>query len=552
MRKFLLLAAVTSLTLLLGCGRSVIMETESEQYVQSELDKLAPVTLSVDMSSLSSQDSEVVKLLVEAAGQMDRIFLRQVYQKNIQIEKDLEKGNYEKYLELFKVMFGPWNRLDENHPFINAEPKPNGANFYPLDMSEAEFKEWVEAHPEEQQAFESNFTVIRRQNDGLTAIPYSQCYKEELDKAADLMRRAADLTRDESLAVFLRSRALSFETNDYYQSDMDWMDLNGDIEIVIGPYEVYEDNLFGYKAAFESFICLVDHKESDAFKELGSRMNELEQALPIPNSYKNFNRGAFSPIKVVDEIFTAGDTKAGVQTLAFNLPNDERVREAKGSKKVMLRNVMHAKFDKILLPISERVLRQDQVDRVSFDAYFRAILMHEVSHGLGPGRITIDGKETTVNRELKELYSTIEEAKADVLGIYTTQYLIDQGLLPRDLERTLYISNLGGMFRSIRFGLGEAHGGGVAIQLNYYMDKGAVGVDKDGRFFVNERRIKDAVRDLARELLVIEAKGDYREAKKLIDTFAVLRPPVQAALSNLKGIPIDIHPSYAVEKGMIN
>ncbi|MCJ7812705.1 peptidase, partial [bacterium] len=297
-------------------------------------------------------------------------------------------------------------------------------------------------------------------------------------------------------------------------------------------------------------VCVVDHEESQKLETIGNYLNDMEANLPLPNQYKNFERGTSSPIKIVNELFTAGDTKAGIQTTAFNLPNDERVREAKGSKKVMLKNVMDAKFEKCWIPIVNTILAEKDLNRVSFDGYFNHVLMHEISHGLGPGNITMDGRETTVNKELKELYSTIEECKADILGILNTQFLIDKKVLPKELENTLYASYLGGMFRSIRFGIGEAHGGGVAIQLNYCLDKGAFRIDKDGKFSVNNGRIKSSLRDLASETLLIQAEGNYEGAKQLVEKYRVVRPEVQSALNKLEHVPIDIRPIYPIENNI--
>ncbi|MCK5147616.1 peptidase [bacterium] len=539
---------VSTIALIIGCERTITMEKAPLDYVESELAKLAPVSLTTDLSYLPAEEVQVIKLLVKAGQLMDKAFLRQVSQDNVAIKKALSKDGQTAYGDLFNIMFGPWNRLDEHHAFLNETEKPKGAGFYPADMTETEFHQWLTDHPEDTQAFEHTFTIISRDGKDLKAIPYSEYFKAELKPAAKLLREAAELTSDKTLAVYLRSRAASFESNDYYQSDMDWMDLAGDIEIVIGPYEVYEDGLFGYKAAFESFLCVVDHNESDNLKKIGDVLDDLERALPIADKHKNFERGSESPFKVVNEIFAAGDTKAGVQTLAFNLPNDERVREAKGSKKVMLKNVMEAKYDKILTSICDIVLEKEAKSHLAFDSYFKHILMHEVSHGLGPGTIEKDGKTTTVNRELKDLYSTIEEAKADVLGMYTCELLIDKNIFPRDMRNSLYETNLGGMFRSIRFGIGEAHGGGVAIQMNYYLDKGAVKVDNDGKFRVNKRLYKKAVKSLAKKLLIIEAEGDYEAAKKLVEKYVVVRPEVQTALDMLNDVPVDIRPSYPIER----
>ena len=547
--RFRSLLTVFCIILLFGCGRKTIMEKAPTQHIETQHAKLAPVELTADLSRLPAGEIEAVKRIVKAAQQMDDLFLLQVFEDNPRMLRELEKTqNAEEapYLDFFKIMFGPWDRLDEDSPFVNDAPKPPRANFYPKDMTQEEFTAWLDAHPDDREAFESEFTMIRRKGDRLVAIPYPEFFDKHVKKTAQLLREAAGLTGDETLKTFLNSRADAFLSNDYYQSDMDWMDLTGDIELVIGPYEEYEDNLFGYKAAYEAFVCIVDQEESEKLEKITHYLNEMEEGLPIPDEHKNFDRGASSPIKVVNEIFTGGDTKAGIQTSAFNLPNDERVREAKGSKKVMLKNVMRAKFDKCWIPIVNTVLAERELKRVSFDAYFNHVLMHEMSHALGPGQITVNGRETTVNRELKELYSTIEECKADVLGMYTAQFLIDKSVFPAGLERELYASNLGGMFRSIRFGIDSAHGGGVAIQLNYYIDKGVVRILEDGRFSVNDRGMKRAVRDLARELLLIQAKGDYDGAKRLIEKYKNVRPGVQAALDKLKDVPVDIRPIYPI------
>ncbi|MBN2104098.1 peptidase [bacterium] len=532
---------------IISCQKEATLVKSSLDYVQSEKTKLAPVTLTHDISYLPNQEIQVIKLLVKASRIIDRIFLIQVYEKNLDILNTLEQSDCphsEEYVELFKIMFGPWNRIDDNRPFIGKVKKPDGANYYPMDMGKNEFTAWVKKHPEEKESFESNFTMIRQRDNILTAIPYSEFFKNEIQQVVSYLRQAAELTSDLSLSTYLKSRADGLLNNDYYQSDKDWMDLAGDIEVVIGPYEVYEDNLFGYKAAFESFICVVDHEESKKLEQIANYLIRLEEALPIDETYE---RGTSSPIKVVNLLYSAGDTKAGIQTSAFNLPNDERVRNEKGSKKVMLKNVMRAKFDQCWIPIVEKALSPETLDDVSFDAYFTHVVMHEVSHGLGPGNIELNGVQTTVNRELKELYPTIEEAKADVLGMYNTQLLIDWDVFPEELEETLYASNLGGMFRSIRFGIDSAHGGGVAIQLNTYLDAGACTVDQEGRFTVDVRKMKTAVKNLARDLLIIQANGDYEAAEALIDQYRIIRPETQAVINRLKDVPIDIRPVYPIE-----
>ena len=394
-------------------------------------------------------------------------------------------------------------------------------------------------------SFTGNFTVIRRTDTGLVSIPYHQYYADSVTKASQLLTEAAEISDDTTLQNFLTLRAQALLTDDYFASDMAWMDLAGNLEVVIGPYEVYEDNLFGYKAAYEAFICVVDHEESEKLAVIAHYLDELERQLPIPDQYKNFSRGKISPIKVVQEVFSGGDTKAGIQTTAFNLPNDERVREAKGSKKVMLKNIAEAKFEKCWIPIASTILTARAMNRVSFDAYFTHMLMHETAHGIGPGTITrADGKQTTVNKELKDLYSTIEECKADVVGECSMKYLVDKGVLAKELEQSLYATYLGGMFRSIRFGISEAHGGGVAIQFNYCVDNGAFTVDQDGRLDVNEAKLFPTLTSLAREILTIEAKGDYQAAQKLIEKYRTMTPLMQSCIEKLKDVPIDIRPVY--------
>lgn len=539
---------------LTGCSKQVITEKAPLEQVKHELDKLAPVDLKVDISHLASWEKAVLGKLILTAQVIDELFLLQVYPENPKIRTALQKStspDAPEYLKMFNIMFGPWNRLEENKPFINTMEKPDGAGFYPIDMSKQEFLDHMEQHPEEQDALESTFTVIRRKSGRLQAIPYHKAYAVQVKKISTLLNEAADLCEEQTLKIYLQNEAKAFMSDDYFEADMSWMDLNGNLEIVIAPYEVYEDNMFNYKAAYEAFICIVDHEESDKLARVSGYLDYLEKSLPIPDKYKNFNRGSSSPIKVVQELYTAGDTKAGIQTTAFNLPNDERVREAKGSKKVMLKNVARAKFDKCWIPIVNTILDEKPLAKVSFDSYFNHVLMHEMSHGLGPGIINLDGKETSVQKELKELYSTIEECKADVLGIYTMKQLMKKGEFKDISEYTMYASYLGGMFRSIRFGIDEAHGGGVAIQFNYLMEKGAFKRTKEGKLTLNRRKVMPALTDLARMLLTIEAEGDYNAAKALIDKYRQMTPVMQEMIENLQHVPVDIKPNYPTAESLL-
>ena len=541
--------------MIMSCAKkeSVIKDYLSVDSVRTQIGKFAPVEITYNASLLNESNKRVLQKLVEAAKYMDKIFMLQVYDKNEAFQNELESGanpDFPTLLEYFTINFGPFDRLEDGSPFINLnEPKPKGANYYPSDMTKKEFEDWIKSHPEDEEAFTSNFTLIRRQGDKLAAIPYSQAYREDLEIVSRLLKEAAEVAENPSLKKYLNSRAEAFLSNDYYQSDIDWMDLTDHtIEVVIGPYEVYEDELFGYKAAFECFITLADPEESEKLAKVKRYLQEMELNLPIPTQYKNLNRGGASPIVVVQEVFTAGDTKAGVQTTAFNLPNDERVREVKGSKKVMLKNIAQAKYQKCWIPIVNTVLAEKDLQRVSFDAYFNHVLMHEMSHGLGPGKIKKNGQETTVNKELKETYSTMEEAKADILGLYNLQFLVLKDVFSKELGSQVYSSFLGGIFRSIRFGITSAHGGANAIAMNYIMEKGGFEFDESSqRFSVNDNKISKAVFELAQELLMIQALGDYEGAKNMIEKYRYISPEMEIALDKLKDVPVDIKPIYSIE-----
>ena len=512
--------------------------------------RFAPVDLSADVSKLPANERQALAALVEAAKVMDTLFLRQVWAGNetmlLTLLQDTSPLGRER-LHAFILNKGPWSRLDHNEPFIpGAPPKPDQANFYPADAAKAQVEEWLSTLSGSQKTFATGFyTTIRRNTEGkFIAVPYSFEYQGELAHAAALLKEAAALTRQPTLKTFLEKRAQAFLTNDYFDSDVAWMELEASIEPTIGPYEVYEDEWFNYKAAFEAFITIRDEEETGKLARFGAELQQIENNLPIDPKYRNPKLGALAPIRVVDVVFSAGDGNRGVQTAAFNLPNDERITAEKGAKRVMLKNTQDAKFAKVLVPISKIALAAKDQPSVEFDAFFTHILMHELMHGLGPHNIVAGERPSTVRQELKEAYSTIEEAKADISGLFALQFLVDHGKLDRKYEQTMYTTYLASMFRSIRFGLNEAHGRGVAIQMNYFLDKGGVTVAPDGTFAVNPARIKQNVVDLTRDLMTMEAVGDYAAAKQLMATMGVVRPPVQQVLNRLTSVPVDIEPRF--------
>ncbi|NNG26245.1 MAG: peptidase [Ignavibacteriaceae bacterium] len=558
--KYLLITLVMFSLLIAGCGQKteqtaegVTQEKEGIEMLKEKIAKFAPTELKYDASNLDERQKIVVEKLYRAAKIMDELFLDQVYSKNNEIKTELmvqdsEEAGYQ--LELFNIMFSPFDRLKHDAPFYGTDKKPAGANYYPEDMTKEEFEQWIADHPEDEKAFTSEFTVIRRDGENLVAIPYNEFYKEKLDEAAKLLLDAAEYADNKSLKNYLTTRAVAFQNNDYFESDMKWMDLKDhDIEIVIGPYEVYEDVLFNYKAAFECFLTIRDVEESEKLEVFKSYLRDMEIHLPIPDEHKNFERGSESPLAVVNEIYTAGDTKAGVQTLAFNLPNDERVRKVKGSKKVMLKNVSEAKFEKLLKPIAEIILTPEQLEHVTFNSFFTHSLMHEMSHGIGPGFITVDGRETEVKKELQETYSTLEECKADILGMYNNIFMIKKGVFPESFENEIWVTALAGVFRSTRFGINEAHGGGEAIIYNFLIEKGGFEFNEETeKVKVNFEKVGPVLKELATKVLMIQAKGDYQAAKDLIAKYVVLSPSLKLLQEKLNVLPVDIKPIYELEQ----
>jgi Peptidase family M49 len=512
--------------------------------------RFAPVQLKYSESALSPGDRKALAKLVDAAKVLNFLFMDQLWSGNRALYQKLQQDATplgKERLHYFWLNKGPWSDLDGHTAFLPGVPerKPPGANFYPEDMTKDEFETWAHKLPPAEKAqAEGFFTVIRRNAQRqLTIVPYSREYAADLQKAAGLLREAAALTDSASLKKYLTLRADAFLSDDYYASDIAWMDLDAPLDITIGPYETYNDELLGYKAGFEAYVTIRDDRETDRLKNFASRLQEVENNLPIDPKYRNPKLGASAPIRVVNEVYASGDGAHGVRTAAFNLPNDERVVHEKGSKRVMLKNIQEAKFESNLKPIAARVLPKTAQADLSFDYFFMHILAHEMSHGIGPHQIQVSGRASTPRQEMKELYSAIEEAKADVTGLFMLQYLFDHGMQhSAAAERELYTTFLASAFRSLRFGLTEAHGRGMALQFNYLTDKGGFVANPDGTFSIDFEKIKGAVRDLAHDLLTVEAQGDYAGAKRMLDTLAVVRPPMQRAIDGLKAIPTDIDP----------
>ncbi len=515
--------------------------------LRAKASQFAAVELSADITGLPESEQEVLHKLIAAARLMDPLFERQAWAGNPALHNSL-KGDSTALgitsLAYFEIMRGPWDRQDHFKPFATKIPHPPGAGFYPEDLTADHFKQWVSEHPEDREAFNSLTTIIERTSIGLRAVPYSEAYGEWLRPAAVLLEEAAELTTNASLKRFLRSRAAAFRSDDYYQSDKDWMDLDSPVEITIGPYETYEDELLGLKASFEAFVTVADAKASADLMRFKGFLPDMEANLPVPNVVKT-KRGSDSPIRVVDLVYSAGDARKSVQTIAFNLPNDERVRAEKGAKKVLLRNLIATKFNVIMRPIGAKVLAATHVGDLDDHAFFLEVLFHELSHSLGPAFTMRDGASVEVREALETTYSPLEEAKADVMGAYNVLYMIDRGEIT-DLSRAkLLISYFAGLFRSVRFGVAEAHGKGAALQINRIIESGAATPDPStGKFVVDLAKLEAEISKLVHDLCMLQHNGDRAGAEALLAKYGQVSPAMTRVLDQLTEIPIDIRPSY--------
>ncbi len=536
-------AAATGPSGAIGDGNPV--EDPALAEMQAKVAQFASVELSADLSKLPPEEKAALAKLVEAAKLLDPVFDRQAWagyaahrQKLAADQSELGKAK----LAYFDIMRGPWDRQDHHAPFAIDTPHPPGAGFYPEDLSEADFDAYLAAHEDQRAQLESLVTMVQREGETLVAVPYSKFFAEELEAAASKLEEAAELTKNASLQRFLRSRGHAFRDDDYYQSDKDWMDLDSAVEITIGPYETYEDGLKGLKASFEAFVTVSDPAASEDLAKFKALLPAMEQNLPIPDEVKT-ERGAESPIRVVDLVYTSGDARKSVQTIAFNLPNDERVRKEKGAKKVMLRNIIKAKFDRIMRPIAERIIVPEQLTYLSSEAFFQEVLFHELSHSLGPAFTEVDGEKVEVRMALGANYSALEEAKADVMGAYNILFMIERGEFDAKFKEQLLLSYFAGLFRSVRFGVAEAHGKGAALQINRFLQEGAATFES-GKFRVDFAKLEASIEKLVHDICMLQHEGDPAAVEALFAEFGVMSKPMESALGGLDGIPVDLSPVY--------
>lgn len=499
------------------------------------------VRLGADLQGLSPAEKEMIPLLVEAAQQMDAVFWKQAWGQPAELLASIEDPAMARFAE---VNYGPWDRLDGNTPFVDGVgPKPDGARFYPADMTKAEFERYVADHPDQREALESLYTLVRRGPNGeLLAVPYSEAFAEETAAAATALEAAADLAEDAGLERYLRLRAQALRSDEFRASDMAWLDMrtNG-LDVVIGPIETYEDQLFGRKAAHEAYVLIKDKAWSQRLTRYAQFLPELQAGLPVPAKYKAEEPGTDTDLNAYDVVYYAGDCNAGSKTIAINLPNDEQVQLAKGSRRLQLKNAMRAKFDAILVPIAEELIAEDLQRHITFDAFFGNTMFHEVAHGLGIKRTLTTGG--TVREALKEHSSSLEEGKADILGLSMVTQLFAKGEITDGVLKDNYVTFLAGIFRSVRFGASSAHGRANMIRFNFFESLGAFERDPGtGRYRVDMDNMQLAVEALSRRILMIQGDGDYNAAASMVGELGVIGPALQADLDRLTqaGIPVDV------------
>ncbi len=534
---------VFGLMLLAGCGQQTAEESApvsesgaatAESRAAQRLDIYAPVQLTADLSGLTADQKKMLPLLIEASDIMDDLFWQQAYGDRDALLGSIRDDAIRRFAE---INYGPWDRLDGDSPFIEGVgDKPPGANFYPADMTKEEFEAADLAGKD------SLYTLVRREGDGLAVVPYHVAYQDQLDHASNLLKQAAEFAEDKDFRSYLLERAHALETDDYQPSDFIWMDMkNNAIELVIGPIETYEDALYNYKAGYESYVLLKDFGWSERLSRFAEYLPELQRGLPVPEAYKTEQPGSDSDLNAYDVIYYGGDSNAGAKTIAINLPNDEEVQLRKGTRRLQLKNAMRAKFDKILAPIADELIAADQRQHVTFDAFFANTMFHEVAHGLGI-KNTITGRGT-VREALKEYSSSLEEGKADILGLYMITALLDRGEITEGALEDNYVTFLAGIFRSVRFGASSAHGKANMVRFNFFRELDAFSRDEaTGTYRVDMDRMREAITALSRLLLTIQGDGDYPGAEQLFAEKGAIGDQLAADLDRLAqaGIPVDI------------
>tara|TARA_B100001013_G_scaffold322107_1_gene232401 strand:+ start:1345 stop:3045 length:1701 start_codon:yes stop_codon:yes gene_type:complete len=530
-----------------GCGKTPSQVTESSNdSAQQEAARLLvdpsrlniyhPVELKSDLSHLSDNQKTMVSLLIDAAEIMDELFWKQAFFGDK--ATFLNSFNNENIRHFAAINYGPWDRLNGDAPFLSGyDAKSHGAEFYPHTVDKATL---ASANISDKTSL---YTLIKENEAGkLVSVPYSVAYKQSLSRAADILRKAATFADNQAFAEYLTLRAEALVTDEYFESDMAWMDMKTNpIELVLGPIETYEDQLFGYKAAFEAYVLIKDLAWSEKLAKYAAFLPELQQGLPVAEEYKAQMPGSDADLNAYDVVYYAGHSNAGSKTIAINLPNDERVQLEKGTRRLQLKNAMQAKFDHILMPIAQTLIVPEQRQHITFNAFFANTMFHEVAHGLGI-KNTLNGSGT-VRQALKEHASALEEGKADILGLYMVQSLLKKGEITEGTLEDYYVTFMAGIFRSVRFGASSAHGKANMIRFNFFAQQGAFEKTPDGFYRVNMVNMGAAVEALSELILTLQGDGNYDGVAELVDTMGVIKPQLASDLAKLEAanIPVDIH-----------
>ena len=508
-------------------------ETTELTEMEKNLNKYTSFTLTADVNKLSEKERQMIPILIDASKIMNDLFWYEAYGDKEELLASISDANTKRFVE---INYGPWDRLNGNAPFVEGvAAKPAGANFYPKDMTKAEFES---ASIEDKSSI---YNFVRRNDAGeLYSIPYHVQFKDQVTKASELLIQASELAEDEGLKNYLELRAQALLDDNYQPSDLAWMDMKTNtIDIVIGPIETYEDQLFGNKAAHEAYVLIKDQEWSERLARFSAYLPELQEGLPVDDAYKTETPGTDSDLNAYDVVYYAGDCNSGSKTIAINLPNDEEVQLQKGTRRLQLKNAMRAKFDKILMPISDVLIDESQRQHITFDAFFSNTMFHEVAHGLGIKNTIND--QGTVRTALKEHASALEEGKADILGLYMIQQLHAKGELTNDLKDNM-VTFMAGIFRSVRFGASSAHGKANMIRFNFFKEKGAFSRNEDGTYMVNFDKMEAAMKDLSQLILTLQGNGDYNGVAQLVAEKGLISDELQSDLDRLRAanIPVDV------------
>ena len=530
-------------TVCVTCSMKVVPD------LAQQLAKWKPVEMPFHKEGLTQREIQMVQKLVVATRYLDDIYWRQSDPEALQLNEQLKGSTNPQDVQVRRFLMingSRYDLLNENKPFIGDEPYRPGRGYYPKDLTREQIEQYVKEHPEQKDAIYSGFTVVRQQGDKLQTVPYHVAYKSFLEPAAKALREAADLSDDKAFAEFLRLRADALLNDDYYKSDLTWMDLkNPKIDVIMAPYETYLDDLLGVKTSYGPAVLIRNEEESKKLDVYQKYVADIQDALPIPAEDRPSKKGHTTPMEVMDSPFRGGDMRHGYQAVADNLPNDPRIHQSKGSKKLFFKNFMDARVNYVILPIAKILMPPDQAAKATGEGYMAGTLMHEICHGLGPVFARVDGKQVDIREAIGPVFGGLEEAKADVVGMFALKWLVDHGAMPKERLEEYYASYLAGNFRTLRFGTGESHGKAEMMEFNFLYERGAYKRDKQGRYYVDYAKMPDAIAALAKELLEIEATGDRKRAEALLDKYDTMPAHLTTSLKKVSHLPVDIDPKFS-------